>query len=352
MNKRLVIVVFYALFFTACSENTTEQPVTSFEGTAMTIDYRITLKAPLDKESQKLVKRIIAETFHEIDSIYNMWNPFSELSQLNQAGATTKLPLSPKLEKLLLLTDVLVKTTDGKFDPTIAPLQKIWKSALTQNKMPLEIDLDAVTPSVGWDKLHISDGLFWKDHPLTSLDLGGIAKGYGVDLLAERLHDAGFADVYVEWGGEIRTFGNHPEGRPWRVFISRLGDTTPERAIAFVELKNQALATSGDYLQNWSILNSDSDRFVHYSHILSPETKSPLEITRSSIASASVLANTCSEADGLATAAMMFRTVDEAYEWAKTLKEKQPELQFWFLSREQSPNDFNNQNLGVKEENK
>lgn len=300
----------------------------------MTINYRITIGSLLEKKEEAFVKQIITETFREVDTVYNKWNPHSELSLLNNLGAGEKVALSEKLTHLLLITDRIVKLTEGKFDPTIEPLQKVWKSALNAGKTPSEEALKPILDSVGWDKIHLSEGLFWKDHARTSLDLSGIAKGYGIDLLAERLKKAGFDDLYIEWGGEIRTFGAHPEERPWRVFISRLGDQTLENAVALIELNNQALATSGDYLQNWTVHRPGTSGFIHYTHIFDPKTKAPLEMTYHSIASSSVLANSCAEADGLATAAMCFNTVKEASTWAEKLREKQPELKFWILSRE------------------
>ena len=176
---------------------------------------------------------------------------------------------------------------------------RLWKSHLTQGQLPpLNLITDLI-PAIGFDKVHFEEGHFWKDHDATSLDLSGIAKGYAIDLLLERLClEMNISDLFVEWGGEIRAAGKHPEGRAWNIFISRLGQT-----VDTLNLNDQAIASSGDYLQNWTI---DS---ITYCHIIDPRHLRPLQ--NGSITSASVLAPTCALADGLATAAMLFDTIEE-----------------------------------------
>ena len=138
-----------------------------------------------------------------------------------------------------------------QFDPTIEPIQQLWKNRLNEAREPGPDEIAALLPATGWNKIHIEKGLFWKDHDGCSLDLGGIAKGYCVDLLVEQLNAAGYPDVFVEWGGEIRASGRHPDKRPWNIFISRLGNSNPSLAIATIALRDQAIATSGDYMQFW-----------------------------------------------------------------------------------------------------
>lgn len=304
----------------------------------MTIEYRILVGDVLSAEKSKAIHQIISDTFHEVDTIYNKWNPFSEISQLNQLKANEKISISLEMEKLLLLTDQIVKITDFRFDPTIEPLQDIWKKHLEKGTIPSDQEIQHIKHAIGWDKIHFNNGTFYKDEDLTSLDLGGIAKGYCVDLLVERLKKEQVENIYVEWGGEIRTSGIHPDQRPWTVFICCLEDPNPKNALAIVKLKEQAIATSGDYLQNWTIkgeedasLNSESRT---YFHILDSKTLKPVIKTRSSVASASVLASTCAFADALATASMLLSTAEEAREWMENVKISYPEVAFWIISRE------------------
>lgn len=312
------------------SDNTTH-----FSGQAMTIDYHIIIGKPLDNKEISKITQLVKETFQEVDSVYNKWNPNSELSYLNHLKAGIEAYLSPALETFLKQTQTIVELSEGRFDPTIEPLQRLWKTKLQKGIEPTPLEIASIAPAIGWDKIHFGNGKFSKTHDLTEIDLGGIAKGFCVDLISDKLYSKGFADTYVEWGGEIRCRGKHPNNRSWTVFISRLGNTDPSQAIATLFLDNKSLATSGDYLQNWTIHPPlSSDRSIIFFHIFDPKTLRPLESSHTSLASASVAASSCAFADGLATTAMMFSSLTEAEAWANKIKEQFPEISFWLISRE------------------
>lgn len=335
MNRAVLLII--SLIFIGCSESSHNAPTTFFSGTAMTIDYKIIIGQKLSEKQKAEVERIILTTFEEVNQIYNKYNPASEISKLNRLAAGIHEPISPKLESILIQTEKIVNLSENRFDPTIEPLQNLWRKKLENGQMPSSQEIEEIKPAIGWDKIHFNNGIFYKDHDLTSLDLGGIAKGLCVDLIVERLSGAGYKDTFVEWGGEIRASGRHPDKRPWNIFISRLGDANPDQAIEKLSLKDQAIATSGDYLQFWTVIDSNADtkpQETTFFHIIDPKTLSPLKITKNSIASASVLASTCAYADALATVLMLFPTADEAKLWAESLKNKENDFSFWIITRE------------------
>lgn len=317
-------------FLTGCSVDSPE--VAGFSGNAMTIDYRLLIGKKISDADREQIHAIITATFSEVDRIYNKWNPQSEISKLNQLQNQTVVRISPQLERLLLFTQDMVEMTEGRFDPTVEPMFALWKEKLDQGTLPSAEEIDLLSPAIGWKNIHLSQGAFYKDHDRTGLDLGGIAKGWAVDQLVENLQAAGYSDLFVEWGGEIRAAGMHPDHRPWNIFISRLGDPDPQHAIAQLSLSDQAIATSGDYLQYWTISSDGSTKV--YAHIMDPHKFSPLLVDGRTVASASVIASTCALADGLATAAMTFPTVYEAQVWAENLRKHNPGLAFWIVSRE------------------
>lgn len=324
---------FLLIFLIACSESSRGN-LTIFSGREMTIDYRILVGDFLNAYDNERISKIILITFDEVDAIYNKWNPSSELSYLNHLKAGVKVPISLEMEKLLILTDEIVHLTEGRFDPTIEPIQSLWKTCLEMNKIPSDQEIHSLAKAIGWEKIHFHDGLFYKDVNETQLDLGGIAKGYCVDLLVNRLNDAGYKNLFVEWGGEIRTTGQHPDKRPWTIFISYLGSTDPHNAVALLNLQDHAIATSGDYLQNWRIENEGNvPTQTIYFHIIDPITLQARMMTEESIASASVQTASCAMADGIATAAMMFSSLQEAGVWIEEIKQEIPNLSFWLVSR-------------------
>ena len=231
--------------------------LTTFNGTAMTINYHVDVGQKLTGEEKSRCEKIIKSSFSEIDEIYNKWNPQSELSQINQARSGKKIKVSKKLINFLQKCDHFVTLSNGRFDPTIEPIQALWKKQLEQNREPTEQEIEKLRPAIGWDKLIIEPDGVTKKHPLTQLDLSAIAKGYAIDLITERLNAIGLHDLFIDWGGEIRATGNHPQGRHWTVYIANLNDTNPENALAYTPLIDQSIATSGDYLQQWTVIHTD-----------------------------------------------------------------------------------------------
>lgn len=337
MNLFPSCTFFLIFLFSSCQkEPPPKELTTTFSNRIMTIDYIITIGEKLSAEKTMNAQAIINETFDEVDRIYNKWNPNSEVSKLNQMKGHQIKKISPELERLLYQAQKIVQLSQGNFDPTIEPLQQLWRTHLKQGTVPSDESIAALGPAIGWDKIHFGKGFFSKDHDITRLDLGGIAKGLLVDLLVERLNQAGYEDVFVEWGGEIRASGRHPEGRDWKIFISRQGNPNPEMAVAHLSLHNQAIATSGDYQQYWEIKNSAASpsmpaQSIIYFHIIHPKTRRPLTIRKGTISSASVLANECWLADGLATAAMLFDNINQAKIWADEVRKEIPSLTFWFV---------------------
>lgn len=297
------------LFLVSCHSK--ESDLTVFEKTFFDIHFRMLVGSSLTLEQKNDVEKILQETFEEVDLVYNNWNPNSELSQFNVLESGQKMNLSPRLSHLLSQAERIYTLSEGRFDPTIEPLQQIWKRSLRLNTLPSQAEIDSLLPAIGWTQISHEGTYYWKNHSLTALDVGGISKGYAVDLIIDKLLALGHTHLFVEWGGEVRACGGHPSGRPWQVGIAGMGT---------IEIIDGALATSGDYYQNWEV---EGDT---YFHIIDPFTKTPLKRTDTSIATTSVLAPTCILADGLATTLMLFSSGEEAAAWASSLE---PTIQCW-----------------------
>lgn len=326
MAKYLFLIL---ALLTACDQPK-KPPLVHLSGVAMTMEWRAQIKGPLKDPAE--VERLIERSFREVNLVYNRWNPLSEISKINRQQAHLSTPISPQLQKFLAFTDEMVKLSGGRFDPTIEPLQTLWKSKLVRNEIPTDEEILDILPAVGWKHFQIENGHLTKDQELTSFDLGGIAKGMAVDMVVERLNQAGYSDVYFEWGGEIRATGKHPEGRPWTVFIARLKNSDPKDAIDLVALDNEAIATSGDYEQFWVVRHPDGTSTTYF-HVIDPETGRPLTSREDGIASVSVVAPTCAIADALATTALSFPNLDEAEAFALKAQKVFPTARFWFVKR-------------------
>ena len=131
-----------------------------------------------------------------------------------------------------------------------------------------------------------------KKIPQVYIDLSSLAKGFGVDQVAEKLEQLNAQNYMVEIGGEIRAKGKNSEGKPWQIAIEK-PNTTGERAVEnVIGLNNMAMATSGDYR---IYFEENGQRFAHE---IDPKTGYPIQ---HHLASITVLAPTSMTADGLST---------------------------------------------------
>ena len=181
------------ILFLCCACSQGNRPI-GFKGTEMTLPYQIMIGHSLDENQKQKALQVIEKTFHEVNWVYNRWNPHSEISKINREKGP--FILSKELETFFDLIDPIVEMTDGRFDPTIAPLM--------ENKELVSED------QIGWNKIIRKGNLLQKAHPQMAFDFCGVAKGYCVDLLIERLQALGYTNLFVEWAGDIRSSGSHP----------------------------------------------------------------------------------------------------------------------------------------------
>ena len=165
----------------------------------MHIPYRILIGKKLKREERSAIEKVIAETFLNIDRIYNNWNPTSEVGRINQLAKETKTPISTELYTFFNPADVVIASLKPLFDPAYSPLYSLWKERLKQKEIPHLAEIENISQVCGWEKIHFQEGLFWKDFNETALDFCGIAKGYCVDLLAEKILALGFKDALIDW---------------------------------------------------------------------------------------------------------------------------------------------------------
>lgn len=297
-------VLILSLFFFSCSKTPN---VTFFKGLAMTMPYCIKVGAKLEKAEKEQIQKIIEDSFHEIDGIYNNWNPNSEVSKLNALNKGESRVLSNELVLFFEKISKIYECSQGRFDPCVGNLILAYRKSKP-------IPLKGTWEEMNWDR-----NIFMKPRSDLIMDFCGASKGYAIDLIAERLLQKGYANFYVEWAGEIRTHGQHPDKRCWAIQIRPSHHVIEPISI---ELKNAAIATSGP-----TQLESG------YTHIVNPSTGKSIALQDTVIVSVSVRAPTCMLADGLATATMTFTDYEKAKRWAEKIVEEYPEITIWIYER-------------------
>ncbi len=250
------------------------------------------------------VRALIEAELADVVAQMSHWEPDSDLSRFNTAVAGTRQPLPAPLREVLSAALELARDSGGAFDPTVGPLVELWGfgPGRPRQNPPAHAEIEALRARIGWQRITFEGDSLVQPGEL-SLDLSAIAKGHAVDRIAEVLWAEGVRHLLVEVGGELRAHGQHPDGRPWRVGLEGPKTDTVATGIA---LREQAVATSGDYRQ---FFEQDGRR---YSHMIDPRSGQP--IAQAGIA-VSVVHASCMQADGLATALAVLGP-HEGYAWA------------------------------------
>lgn len=225
--------------------------------------------------------------------------PASELSRLNAAAPGTSVVVSPELAEVLAIASSVHRRTGGAFDPTVPPLLKAWGfrgGAPTQR--PGKAVLREALEHTGLNRMTLAGDRVAFHGEAMSADLGGIAKGYGVDRAAAAMAAVGVTGL-VNSGGDIRAVGARAGGSPWLVGIR--DPVAGDRVFATLRLgADGAVATSGTYEQ---YVELDG---VRIPHVLDPRSGEPAD----GVVSATVVAATATEADALATACVVLGASD------------------------------------------
>lgn len=231
------------------------------------------------------------EEIRKVENIFSLWIPESEVSRLNQEAWEKPVKVSPPMAQLLKASIKIARETHGAFDITILPLAQLWKEKMQQGSIPTREEIAQAKARVNFGNLSISrqDEVRFLRKSL-ALDFGAIAKGYAVDQAVHVLRKNGFRNFMVEAWGDIYVSGTFGKTRKWKVGIKH--PRAENEVIRVLEVKDQALSTSGDYEQ---YLDRGKRR---YHHIIDPRTGYP---SRRCV-SVTILAPTSTLADSYATA--------------------------------------------------
>ncbi|NOJ23021.1 FAD:protein FMN transferase [Vibrio coralliilyticus] len=289
------LVAFASLMVLAGCEKPVEQIHLSGPtmGTTYNIKYIESEGIPSPEALQKEVDRLL----EEVNDQMSTYRKDSELSRFNQNQTSTPFEVSPQTATVVKEAIRLNGLTLGALDVTVGPLVNLWGFGpeARPEVVPTDEELAARKANTGIQHLTVEGNLLTKDIPNLYVDLSTIAKGWGVDVVADYIQSQGIQNYMVEVGGEMRLKGINREGVKWRIAIEK--PSADERAVQeIIEPGDMAVATSGDYR-----IYFERDG-VRYSHIINPQTGKPI---RHKVVSVTVLDKSSMTADGLATGLMV-----------------------------------------------
>lgn len=250
--------------------------------------------------------RLIAEIDQEAKASMSIFDDSSLISRINRNETDS---LDRHIEFNIELAGKFYELSDGAYDVTIKPLTSAWGFA--EKSSLQEPNVDSLLQFVGFDKITVAEGRLIKSDSRSQLDFNSIAKGYVVDLVAERLDQMGIADYMINIGGEIRCKGINPRGGDWTIGIETPyeGNFEQESVEKIIAITNCGVATSGNYRRFH--LSEDGRKVAH---TIDPKTGYSV---LSDLLSVTVIAATCAEADAAATMFMAMGSTEETLELAK-----------------------------------
>lgn len=260
-----------------------------FTDTAMTTPVTLELWAEDEASATQLWRRVY-QRFTEVDRVMSRYREDSELSQVNRAAAEAPVTVSEDLFRVLLRAEEISGLSGGAFDISFASVGHLYD--YREGRQPNSEEIEPLLPTINYRDIRLDSKTATVSfaRPGLMLDLGGIAKGYAVDLGIAVLEEAGVTNARLSAGGDMRMLGDR-RGRPWMVGVRDPRDR--ERQAVVLPLDNTAVSTSGDYER---FFIDDSGERVH--HILVPSTGRPA----GGVQSVTVIGGDAMTTDALSTA--------------------------------------------------
>lgn len=293
----LLLLTAILVCLTACGKPT---ETVTLQGETMGTTYTVKYLSDGLNISPETMKTQIDETLKEVNRQMSTYDPKSEISRFNQMRkAHHPLPISADFAHVTAEAIRLNQLTQGALDVTVGPLVNLWGFGPDKSITypPSQAEIDQTVRSIGIDKIILqktnTQATLAKTYPDVYLDLSAIAKGFGVDKVAQHLEQSGVRNYLVEIGGELHGKGKNAAGEAWRIGIEQPNIIQGSKTQIVVPLDNQSLATSGDY-RNFR-MDASGKRL---SHIIDPQAHTPIS---HKLASISVIADNATTADGLST---------------------------------------------------
>ena len=285
IGRRNALAVGAAFLLAACGRpaGTAE----TVEGFALGTVYKVTVSDKAPDSLREKVEGICAAA----DSSMSVFNPRSLLSRINRNETDS---LNEDIIRNIELARSVSELSGGKYDITVQPLVDAY--GFIDGRQAAEVNVDSLLRYVGYEKITIREGRLVKQYPEIQIGLNSIAKGYTVDKIARMLEQEGASDYLVNVGGEIFCRGVNPSGERWHIAIDTPyeGNYLPGASTSTViNVSEAGIATSGNY-RNFHT-GPDGRK---YTHIIDPTTGGN---TESNLLSATVVAESCTLADAMAT---------------------------------------------------
>lgn len=310
--KKLLLPVIAVLFLSACTEEKKESNLNKFKmdafGSFLEISY---VGKPID--GLDFVMQSFVENFNQSLSTYD---PNSRISKINSNQETELDSLNTKvLQQGMWWT----KYSGGAFDVAVGPLVKLWGFGEDGPHKVDSAEVDSVRALCGYGIFVVQQNHLKKTNPNVRIDYNALAPGFAADQIGDMFNRKGYTNYYINVGGEIRCSGVNQDSAVWVIGIEKPipNKTGVNEAMRYIQVKNQGLATSGNYRKFYEL---DGQK---YSHTIDPRSGYPVQ---HDLLSVTIMAPDAITADALATTCMVL-----GREGAKQFLAELKHVEYYFI---------------------
>ena len=269
--------------------------------TATTITGYETDQETFDRISGEVIA-LLGE-YHKLYTIYHRFEGMENLCTINEIkdGAHRTVTVDRRIIDMLLYAKEMYSVTDGKLNIAMGSVLSIWHNYRTAGlDKPWEAELppmDKLTEAAKHTDINNliideeNSTVFIAD-PKMTLDVGAIAKGYAVEMIARSLEEKGISGYVINVGGNVRTLGTKPDGETWLAGIENPDMESDIAYLAYLQLAGESVVTSGSYQRYYTVGDKN------YHHIIDGETLMPAE----KFQSVSIICKSSAQGDALSTA--------------------------------------------------
>lgn len=287
--RKIFYIICLILTLTLPSCRSEQRPVTKKAlGTVCTVNL-------FEDGSRGLYSRIF-KRLSEIDSRFSVNKKNSDISKINDAAGLHPVSVHEDVAYVLRYALEIAEKSGGEFDPSIGPLVRLWGINTPHAKIPAEREIQEARSLVDFRKVRLEGNSVFLEEKGMSLDLGGIAKGYAADEIADILRENSVSRAVLDLGGNVYVYGRKSDGSPWHVGIRNPYGASGSPAMVLSLEDSMSVVTSGVY-ERFFIRDGNL-----YHHILDPKTGSPAQ---RDFLSVTILDSSSMRADALSTAAFL-----------------------------------------------
>lgn len=306
MKRRLLVFLLLlsivASVFASCGREKQKFSEYSFEyfDTVTTITGYADSQEEFDAAADEILS--LLEEYHKLFTIYHRYDGMENLCTINELvdGAHRTVTVDRRIIDMLLYAKHAYELTDGKVNVAMGSVLSIWHEYREDGmdepwnaELPSMEQLQEAAQHTDIKKVLIDEQACTVTlaDPQMRLDVGAIAKGYAVEMIAQHMEQQGITGYVINVGGNVRTLGAKPDGSGWTVGVEN-PDESSEGYLAYLQLSGKSLITSGSY-QRYYVVEGK-----RYHHIIDPATLLPADY----FTSVSIVCDSSADGDALSTA--------------------------------------------------